>query len=126
MLQSRKLARSWSVAWLISCAFLALASCGHVEIRDSEWCADLGALGASCVHMLTDEKRRIEKDDWDAERLGQMCTKSESFSGWKAAIMKLCKQTRMCTYEDKRMLNAFIERVEEEQRQSQALRAQLQ
>lgn len=75
----------------------------------------MGALGASCFHTLSDENRRIDKEPWDLERVGLVCGKAEAFADWKKAILKLCKKTKACTFEEKRMLKKFIARMERSQ-----------
>jgi hypothetical protein len=75
----------------------------------------MGSLGASCFNTLSDQSRDIEKAEWDAERLDMVCTKAEYFANWKAAILKLCKKTKICSYEVMRALRIAdlgFERVE--------------
>lgn len=72
----------------------------------------MGSAGASCFHTLSDESRDIDKSTWDEERFGMVCTKAENFANWKAAILKLCKASHGCTYEDRRMINEFAARVQ--------------
>jgi hypothetical protein len=91
---------------------LTLSSCTSVKLTDNEWCGDLGSLGASCFHTLSDDSRDVEKAKWDEERVGMLCTNSDSFANWKAAILKLCKETKMCTYEQKEMIEKLSARVE--------------
>lgn len=81
----------------------------------------MGPYGASCFHTLSDESRDIDKTTWDAERVGQVCTDSSSFANWKAAILKLCKANRSCTYQQKQALRAFVERVEQRSELARAL-----
>jgi hypothetical protein len=78
-----------------------------VQISDSEWCGDAGSLGASCFHTLSDQERDIEKDQWDQERFGMVCTSAETLAEWKAAILKLCKDTKRCDYETKKKIVEF-------------------
>lgn len=98
-------------SWLILSIFI-LSGCAHVTIHDHEWCGDLGELGASCFHTLTTETRQLDKPTWDAERFGDVCAKAEAFADLKTAVLKLCKQTKSCTYEEKQRLNAFSEHLE--------------
>jgi hypothetical protein len=100
-----------SFAVLSACAILN--ACAHVKINDAEWCADLGADGASCFHTLTDESRDLTREQWDQARFGQVCTSSDSFANWKAAILKFCSRTRLCTYQFKKSVEDFSERVQE-------------
>lgn len=96
-------------------ASVLLLSCTDVHIQDHEWCGDMGVLGASCFHTLSEKTRDIDKDTWDVERLGKLCTAPESFANLKAAILKLCDETQRCTLEQietLKTLSAKIERIE--------------
>lgn len=85
--------------WLSLLSFATLSSaCARVEIRDAEWCGDLGRDGAVCFQTLSDGTREVPQPDWDTERFGMVCTKVDSFANWKAAILKLCKASRRCVY----------------------------
>jgi hypothetical protein len=88
-----------------------LSSCAKFPIKDSEWCGDLGQSGASCFNTLSDKQRDIPKDKWDEERLGMICTKSQTFSDWQAVILKLCKASKRCTFTDKKIIINFVNNV---------------
>lgn len=103
--------KSSSVVSLILFVFALNAGCARVQIKNAEWCGDMGELGASCFHTLSDESRDLEKEEWDEERFGQVCTKPENFANWKAALLKLCRQTRLCTYEERRMIETLGRRM---------------
>lgn len=82
----------------------------------------MGQLGASCFHTLTDDEREISLPEWEEERFGMMCAKASDFASWKATLQKLCSLTKRCTYEEKKMIldfdnkvNAYIKRVNDEQ-----------
>lgn len=95
-------------------AALLLTSCGTVQIQDWEWCGDLGSLGASCFHSLSDEQRDIPKDVWDNMRFGQICTADPpdqmgaTFADLKATIEKLCSVSGKCDYQTKKKLETFF------------------
>lgn len=86
--------------------------CASVQIKDEEFCGDQGELGATCFHTLTDETRDLSKADWDALRFGQVCSSAQTFADWKASILKLCKVSKACTYEQKKLLNQFMAHIE--------------
>lgn len=92
---------------------LTISGCSTVVINDAEWCADMGKLGATCVHTLTTDTRDLAKEQWDTERFGQVCTASENFANLKAAILKLCRETKMCSYETLQKINAFEGRIQQ-------------
>jgi hypothetical protein len=83
---------------------LLISSCGQVVIKNSEWCGDMGELGASCFNTLNDDSRDLEKEAWDAERFGQVCTQPENFAAIKTTIEKLCYKNKKCTYQQKKIL----------------------
>lgn len=76
-------------------------------MKDSEWCGDMGPLGASCFHMLTDATRDIDEPTWKMERFAQVCTKSENFKNLKISILQLCRETHTCTWQLVEALNNF-------------------
>lgn len=92
---------------------LLISSCAQVQLKDAEWCADLGNDGASCFHTLSDSNRDIPKDVWDLQeigddhRYGKVCTSSDSLANWKEAIEKLCYLTKRCTYDAKKKIYQF-------------------
>lgn len=93
--------------------FVLIASaCSQVRIKDAEWCGDMGNLGASCFHTLTDETRDIPSEEWDYERFGMVCTQPDNFAEWKKAILKLCKISKACTYDAKTKMIHFVDKVE--------------
>lgn len=71
----------------------------------------MGSEGAACFHSFSDESRELTKEQWDKERFGQICSDSDAFANWKKAILKLCRVSKMCTYEDRaalRKLSNFL------------------
>ena len=93
-------------------ALIVLSSCAKITIKDSEWCGDVGSDGAACFYTMADKQRMLTKPEWDAERFGMICTKSENFKDWKAALEKLCHMTKRCDEEDIRQANQFFSKVE--------------
>lgn len=91
--------------------FTCLVSCAKVNISDSEVCGDAGPIGGVCFRMLSDTERDVPKVDWDKERVGMLCTKSNNFAEWKGAILKLCKETKLCSYEVKAKIEAVSQKV---------------
>jgi len=72
----------------------------------------MGQQGASCFNTISDDSRNIEKDAWDKERFGMLCTKSDSFANWKEAIQKLCKLAgKRCKYDIKKKIIEFDNKV---------------
>ncbi len=93
---------------------LTLISCGTVEIKDNEWCGDIGEYGATCYTMLSNKKRELDKVSWDEERFGMICGKAEAFGNLKAAIEKLCKKNKKCEYEKIEKATQFIQGISNE------------
>jgi hypothetical protein len=74
----------------------------------------MGQQGASCFNTISDNSRDIEKEAWDKERFGMLCTKAESFANWKEALLKLCTLAKKrCTYIAKKKIIEFTDRVDE-------------
>ncbi len=82
-------------------------SCSHITIPDAEYCGDKGALGAACFHTLSDQSRQLTQVEWDSERFGQLCSSAETFAEQKKIILKLCKVTKACSYQEKQLLEKF-------------------
>lgn len=91
---------------------LTLSSCGRIKLKNSEWCGDMGELGASCFKTHSDESRDLSKEQWDQERFGQVCTQAENFTNMKTAIQKLCYLTKKCTFEEKKILKELESKIE--------------
>lgn len=79
---------------------LILTSCAKVEVKDSEFCGDMGVEGATCFHLLSENSRELTKPEWDQERFGMICGKAEAFSNLKTVALKLCAITRRCTFDE--------------------------
>lgn len=86
-----------------------LVSCARVQVKNTEWCTDLGNSGAHCFNTLSTDSREVPKKEWDAERFGMLCTSSDDFYEWKAIILKLCQYARdRCTYEDRMRIQTYL------------------
>lgn len=90
---------------------LSLSGCGSVTIKNAEWCADMGELGASCFHTVSDDARELSKEEWDALRFGQVCTGPDNFANWKAAILKFCSRTKICSFDFKKKVIQFTDKM---------------
>lgn len=89
-----------------------LSSCSHIEIKNSEWCGDLGSYGASCFNTLSEDTRDINNEHWNEERFGMICTKPQTFADWKKAILKLCRlNPGRCSFEDKKKVLIFEDKI---------------
>ena len=82
----------------------------------------MGSLGASCFYTLSPQTRDIEKAAWDDERFGMVCTRSENLANWKAAILELCSNSGICTYEDVQSAQNLGSRVSHFQARSSLIR----
>jgi len=89
-----------------------ISGCATVEIKNQEFCGDMGSMGATCFKTLTDDTRDINKTDWDNERMGMICESPEVFADWKGLIMKLCHKSRACRYQAEKMLSRFFTNIE--------------
>jgi hypothetical protein len=108
----KKQKKNFKSAWLLLFA-LMFSACGRVQIKNSEWCGDMGDLGASCFNTLSDDSRQLSKEQWDRERFGQVCTQGENFSDLKSAIEKLCFMTKRCTQAQKKIIEELGMKIDE-------------
>lgn len=89
------------LSYLVISLSLIFSSCSPIEIKDYVFCGDLGRFGATCVHSLKTEipAKRIMKTDWDAMRIGYVCTEANTIADIQASIDKLCNKNKsMCYY----------------------------
>lgn len=92
---------------------LNLESCAKVKIKDHEFCADAGELGASCFYTRSNQTRRIPLHEWEEQRIGMICSHANTFADWKATILKLCRLAgRRCTYQAWREVVEFHDKIE--------------
>jgi len=98
---------------LLTLSFIGqvVTSCGTVEIKDGEACADFGVNGAHCNWLFHDEPRELTFEQWDRERFGMICTKSANFKDWQADIQKLCAISKRCSKKELEFLNDFFLRL---------------
>lgn len=100
---------------------LLCSSCARVKIKNQEWVVDKGPLGAKAFNTLNDEEREISKAVWDKiavgpdHRFGKVCTDIENFTDTKAVILNLCKASKRCTYDMKKKVITFVDKLEDQQ-----------
>ena len=107
-----KLKKSLSVALVILFA-LILSSCGNVQVKNTEWCADIGPLGATCFNTLNDDTRDLDELEWEYERFGYVCTSPDDFAEIRKVIEKLCSSTRRCDFEDQKKIKNFFKKMDD-------------
>lgn len=96
---------------LFTCGLL-LEAC-TVKVQDSEFCADLGALGATCFHLLSSAHRDLSPAQWQKIRFGQLCETADAFANLKAVIETLCQNSAgSCTYEQKQQVDSFFQKLD--------------
>ena len=98
----------WSLFNLAFVAFLSSASSCSVPIRNIEFCRDKGKLGAICAYWLNakETRRNIPATEWNAKRLGMVCTSEAGMGNINALIEKLC-QNKRCTEKTKELIRAL-------------------
>lgn len=95
---------------------LTLTSCDgtKLELPNTEWCRDKGALGAHCNKQNTDEPRNIDKATWDAGRFGMFCASEEDFAANQLFLEQACLKTKGCDIEKLHNLyQKFIHRIKQ-------------
>ena len=96
---------------LLAISFILMGASCAVEIKDQEWCGDMGERGAECFHTLTQDKRTLTKTEWDEIRFGQVCSAASNFADIKANLEKLCHETQDCKYI--KATEQFLKKVED-------------
>ena len=94
---------------------LNLSSCGHVRIKDQEYCSDGGIFGATCVTTLSEQRRDIPPEIWQHERVGMICSSADVYAENVATLLKLCKVSKRCTYDAKKKILKFQDFIIESQ-----------
>ena len=89
-----KLYRIWFVG-----IWLSLTSCTTVLIHDVEECTEYGSEGATCNHMLNNEKFDIPKAKWDDLRFGAIVISPDAWGHIKEQMEELCKTSHSCVYD---------------------------
>ncbi len=98
--------RIFAIAYVALLAY-AISGCGSIKLNNAEFCGDMGVEGAACFHMLSSDTRNLTKEEWDAERFGQVCTDPQNYADLKAVLLKFCNSTKKCTYEIKKKIEEF-------------------
>ena len=97
---------------LLISSSISLVNCTTTQILDAEGCADKGDIGAHCAHTLTDEKRSLNKKDWDTLRFGWICMSPSDFTNTEKEIAQLCNaNSKACDYQTKKLLNEILIRM---------------
>lgn len=99
-------------------AALLLSSCGHVPIKDEEFCSPIpDNLGATCDNFLTANQQILDEDQWLAlqanwQKAGNAteCTTSGTVGDIKAELEKLCS-VAPCDYAVKAQLLRGLEKI---------------
>lgn len=82
-------------------------------------------MGASCFHTLSEDSRDLDKDTWDKERFGQVCTQPQNFIDLKSNLEKLCYKNKKCTYQQKKILKKITRDLEKFNKDSNDLKSYL-
>lgn len=87
--------------------------CATVNVKNVRFCGDKGEQGAVCDWTLGGPTEHLSKPVWDEARLGMACTDMDSVTSILGVIKKLCFDSRRCTYDERREIEALIIRVME-------------
>ena len=90
---------------------LSLISCGQIVIKDQVHCGDTGPLGATCFHTRSDETQDLSPAEWQEFRFGKICTDATNYTDNIAIIQKACRACKCCTYDAKKQIIQFKEKV---------------
>lgn len=86
----------------------SLSGCTKVPIKNEEFCADKGRLGAVCNWTNGGPTTQLTKPEWDQKRFGMACTEVESITRLLGVIRKLCFDSGRCTYEEYKSLEKAV------------------
>ncbi len=80
---------------------LSLDACTSIPINDHEFCGSLGANGASCWYLLTNENEQMSLQQfavwWDDLKDPKVATSVSTLMDWKGDIEQMCTITSDCT-----------------------------
>lgn len=101
-----KQSKSLKIVCAISFSFL-ISSC--VNIKNTEWFGYMADDGAISFNTLDDGSRYLTKKEFDEMCAQEGCIvgTSHTFAYWKGLIIKLCKVTKRCSYDDFKSLEKF-------------------
>lgn len=94
-------------------ALLLLSACGHVTIKNQEWCGVYpDSSGADCFDTLDAASRELSASGLEAyfaePKDAKVCGSAASFADNKANIEKLCSETGKCDYETQQAISRFF------------------
>lgn len=79
------------------------------------FCGSLGASGASCAHLLTNDTQMMTLQQfavwWDDLSDPKVATSISTIEDWKADIETLCTDTQACSAQTLAQVNALISKV---------------
>lgn len=73
-------------------------------MRDTPVYVDMGPLGATVVHTLSDDRERVAPEEWEKKRFGMFCVESTDFSDSLAILLKLCRMSKRCKFEERKLI----------------------
>lgn len=93
-----------------------LSSCTQqIIIHDGEFCGSLGGQGAQCYHLLTNESRHMNLNEfskwWVDTKTPKVATTVKTITDLKAEIEKLCSQGNFCQSETYGKVNALVQKI---------------
>lgn len=80
-----------------------------MKLRDERFCGDKGPYGAKCFWDLSGKEESYTPSEWKALRYGWICSSPETFADRQAALLKFCKDTNRCSYEEVQEIERYGE-----------------
>lgn len=94
---------------------LLLPRCANVTIADHEFCGSLGAQGAFCAHLLTNDTRTLSLQQfaayWDDLTDPKVATSISTITDWKADIENLCTDSGDCSEQMEAQVNTLYNKI---------------
>lgn len=90
---------------------LSLSSCASIKVPNSKVCADLSNDRGYCVTTLTLEESIVDGQEWADFNKRALKMSPESYGEIKAVLLKLCKKSKDCDFNEAKTKVQYIEQL---------------
>jgi hypothetical protein len=88
---------------------LNLSSCASIKVPDVEVCANITSSKGYCVKTLSLTDREVSGQEWVDFNRRSLKMSPESYAEIKAVLLKLCKKSNECNYQETTEKIAYLE-----------------
>ncbi|HEY9705667.1 MAG TPA: hypothetical protein V6C58_24725 [Allocoleopsis sp.] len=96
---------------IILICLLCFFSCANIKIKDFSVCADLSNDRGYCVTTLTLEESIVDGQEWADFNKRALKMSPESYGEIKAVLLKLCKKSKDCDFNEAQTKVQYIEQL---------------